>query len=104
VLRLAVQHEQVYTRPLNEKPRIFPERCFASARQFKAALFRGNPTTLEYIQRQTVQHLAYSPGLPSGYYHIFPGLKEYLGGHRFQSDDDVKTAAKRYLSDRERNW
>lgn len=104
VLRLAVQHQQVYARPLNEKSRIFPERCFASALQFKAALFHGSQTTLQYIQRETLEHLAYSLGLPSSYYHIFPGLKEYLGGHRFQSEDDVKRAVKRYLSDNERNW
>jgi hypothetical protein len=99
-----VQHQQVYTRPLNEKPRIFPERCFASALQFKAILFYGNPTAQQYIQRETLEHLAYSPGLPSSCYHIFPGLKKYVGGHRFQSDDDVKTAVKRHLSDKERNW
>ena len=33
----------------------------------------------------------------SGYFHLFPTLKHHLSGHKFASEDDVKTAIKRWL-------
>jgi hypothetical protein len=44
-----------------------------------------------------MEHLAYSPDLAMNNYHLFPALKDHLGSHKFQSDDEVKTAVTRSI-------
>jgi histone-lysine N-methyltransferase SETMAR len=39
----------------------------------------------------------YSPGLAPSDFHLFPALKNHLSGHKFASDDGVKTAVMRWL-------
>jgi histone-lysine N-methyltransferase SETMAR len=41
------------------------------------------------------EHPAYSPDLAPVDFHLFPKLKELLGGRRFKSDEEVKDAFKR---------
>jgi hypothetical protein len=43
---------------------------------------------------EVFEHLAYSPDLDQSYFHLFPKLKEFLGGRRCNSDVEVKDAAK----------
>jgi len=43
-------------------------------------------------------HLAYSPDLAPSDFHLFPTLKEFLGGRRFLSDEEVKDAVKQWLN------
>jgi [histone H3]-lysine36 N-dimethyltransferase SETMAR len=42
-------------------------------------------------------HPPYSPDLAPSDYHLFPKLKEHLGGLRFQTDNEVKTEVTRFL-------
>jgi histone-lysine N-methyltransferase SETMAR len=42
-------------------------------------------------------HPAYCPDLAPSDFHLFGPLKDALRGHHFQSDDDVKTAVRRWL-------
>jgi hypothetical protein len=37
------------------------------------------------------------PDLAPSYFHLFPKLKEFLGGRRFKSDEEVKDAVKEWL-------
>jgi histone-lysine N-methyltransferase SETMAR len=41
---------------------------------------------------------AYSPDLVPSDFHLFPKLKEFLGGRRFKSDEEVKDAVKEWLN------
>jgi len=43
-------------------------------------------------------HPPYSPDLAPSDYHLFPELKEHLGGQRFRSEDAVKEEVKRFLN------
>jgi len=47
---------------------------------------------LQYFWWEILEHPVYSPDLAPGNYHIFPALKDHLGGHKFQNDDDTKIA------------
>jgi hypothetical protein len=53
-----------------------------------ATPYHGNPATFVEFQ---VGDIGTSDLEPSTY-HLFPVLKEHLGGYRFQSDDDMETA------------
>jgi histone-lysine N-methyltransferase SETMAR len=44
------------------------------------------------------EHPAYSPDLAPSDFHLFPKLKEFLGGRRFKSYEKVKDAAKEWLN------
>jgi hypothetical protein len=44
-----------------------------------------------------LEHLRYSSDLAPSDFHLFPALKDHLSGHRFASDDGVKTAVMRWL-------
>jgi histone-lysine N-methyltransferase SETMAR len=47
---------------------------------------------------EVFEHPAYSPDLAPSYFHLFPKLKEFLGGRRFKSDEEVKDAVKEWLN------
>jgi hypothetical protein len=40
----------------------------------------------------------YSPDLAPSDFHLFPDLKEHLGGQRFSTDDEVKVEVNRNLN------
>jgi histone-lysine N-methyltransferase SETMAR len=44
------------------------------------------------------EHPAYSPDLAASDFHLFPKLKEFLGGRRFKSNEEVKDAVKKWLN------
>jgi histone-lysine N-methyltransferase SETMAR len=44
------------------------------------------------------QHPAYSPNLAPSDFHLFPTLKESLGGRCFRSNEEVKDAVKEWLN------
>jgi histone-lysine N-methyltransferase SETMAR len=44
---------------------------------------------------EVFEHSAYSPDLAPSDFHLFPKLKEFLGGRRFKSNEDVKDAVKK---------
>jgi hypothetical protein len=44
-----------------------------------------------------LEHLAYSPDVALSDFHLFPALKDHLPGHKFASNDGVKTAFMRWL-------
>lgn len=45
-----------------------------------------------------VGHPPYSPDLPPSDFHLFPKLKEFLGGKCFTSSEEVKDAMKQWLN------
>ncbi|GFG39282.1 hypothetical protein Cfor_02207 [Coptotermes formosanus] len=47
---------------------------------------------------EVFEHPAYSPGLASSDFHLLPALKEFLGGRRFKSNEEVKDAVKEGLN------
>jgi histone-lysine N-methyltransferase SETMAR len=47
---------------------------------------------------EVFEHPAYSPDLAPSDFHLFPTLKELLGGRRFISEEEVKDAVKQWLS------
>jgi histone-lysine N-methyltransferase SETMAR len=44
-----------------------------------------------------MEHAPYSPDLAPSDYHVFGPLKKFLAGQRFISDDDAKTAVRRWF-------
>jgi histone-lysine N-methyltransferase SETMAR len=44
------------------------------------------------------EQTAYSPDLAPSDFHLFRTLKEFLGGRRFKSDEEVKDAIKEWLN------
>jgi hypothetical protein len=47
---------------------------------------------LQRFKRTILEHLPYSPDLVTSDFHFFSTLKNNLSGHKFTSDDKVKTA------------
>jgi transposase len=47
---------------------------------------------------EVFEHPAYSPDLAPSDFHLFPKLKECLGGRRFKRDEEVKDAVKEWLN------
>jgi histone-lysine N-methyltransferase SETMAR len=59
------------------------------------------PRTQEMLQEfgwEVSEHPAYSPDLAPSDLHLFPKFKEYLGGRRFKSDEEVTDAVKEWLN------
>jgi len=52
---------------------------------------------LAYLGFQCLDHPPYSPDLAPSDYHLFPGQKKKLKGHRFSSDAEVIAAAETWL-------
>ena len=52
---------------------------------------------LAYLGFQCLDHPSYSPNLAPSDYHLFPGLKKQLKGHRFSSNAEVIAAAETWL-------
>jgi histone-lysine N-methyltransferase SETMAR len=47
---------------------------------------------------EVFEHPAHSPNLSPSDFHLFPTLKEFLGGRCFKSDEEVKDAIKEWLN------
>jgi histone-lysine N-methyltransferase SETMAR len=47
---------------------------------------------------EAFEHPAYSPNLAPSDFHLFPAMKEFLGGRCFKSDGEVKHAVREWLN------
>jgi histone-lysine N-methyltransferase SETMAR len=55
-------------------------------------------TMLQEFGWEVFEHPAYSLDLAPSDFHLFPKLKEFLGGRRFKSDEEVKDAIREWLN------
>ena len=55
-------------------------------------------TLIKKFGWEQMDHPPYSPDLAASDFHLFRYLKEFLGGKRFDTDDEVKEAVKDWLS------
>ena len=53
---------------------------------------------------EIIDHLPYSPDLAPSDYHLFPNLKNYLGGRKFLNDEELKTAVDFFLRKSAGEW
>lgn len=53
---------------------------------------------LQHFQWEIFDHPAYSPDLAPSDYHLFPELKQWLGGKRFQSNVELQDSVKNHLN------
>lgn len=53
------------------------------------------------LKYDLLPHPPYSPDLAPSDFHLFPKLKVFLGGQRFSSNEEVKTAVEAYFADLE---
>ncbi|XP_068207786.1 histone-lysine N-methyltransferase SETMAR-like [Palaemon carinicauda] len=49
------------------------------------------------IERILLDHAPYSPDLAPTDFHLFPKLKQHLGGQRFNTDEEVKEAVSKFI-------
>ena len=54
--------------------------------------------TLQQLGWEVLPHPPYSPDLALSDFHVFRPLKEFLGGHHFSIDDEVKQAVLGWFS------
>jgi histone-lysine N-methyltransferase SETMAR len=47
---------------------------------------------------EVFEHPACSPNLAASDFHLFPAVKEFLGGRCFKSDEEMKDAMKEWLN------
>ncbi len=60
--------------------------------------------TLDELGWETLEHPPYSPDLSPCDYFLFGPLKEALGGHRFESNDDVEQFVREWLLSKPKNF
>jgi len=66
-----------------------------NARPLSAAQTQNLITSFKWEQ---MDHPPYSPDLAPSDYHLFPHLKNFLGGQRFDDDHDLKDAVQKWLT------
>ena len=66
-----------------------------NARPHSAAQTQDHITSFKWEQ---MDHLLYSPDLAPSDFHLFLHLKKFLGGKRFDDDDDLKDAVQKWLT------
>jgi histone-lysine N-methyltransferase SETMAR len=74
------------------------KRRDAPARQCALACCCQNASNASRFGWEVVEHPAYSPDLAASDFHLFPKLREFLGGRRFKSDEEVKDAVEEWLN------
>lgn len=52
---------------------------------------------LQRYQWEILEHPAYSPDLAPSDFHLFGAMKKFLGGQKFDTHDDVKSAVRHWL-------
>ena len=55
-------------------------------------------TLLDNFRWELLDHPPYIPDLAPSDFHVFPKLKEYLGGKRFENDDVLKETVTNWLN------
>ncbi|GBN54584.1 Histone-lysine N-methyltransferase SETMAR, partial [Araneus ventricosus] len=53
---------------------------------------------LEQLKWEVSDHLAYSPDLAKSDFHLFPELKNWLGGQSFQKNEEIQSKVKEHLT------
>ncbi|GBP34295.1 Histone-lysine N-methyltransferase SETMAR [Eumeta japonica] len=56
------------------------------------------------LRYELLPHPAYSPDLAPRDYYLFPNLKKWLGGKRFESNEEVITETKAYFESLEKTY
>lgn len=59
---------------------------------------------LHQLGYELVDHPPYSPDLAASDFFLFPNLKNWLGGRRFASNDEVMTETSHYFSELQQNY
>ena len=59
---------------------------------------------LHQLGYELVDHPPYSPDLAASDFFLFPNLKNWLGGRRFVSNDEVMTETSHYFSELQQNY
>lgn len=59
---------------------------------------RNTKALIEQFGWEIVEQAAYSPDLAPSDFHLFPKLKQHLGGQRFATDEEVQNAVTTYLN------
>ena len=72
-----------------------------NARSHTAQLIQ---TLLRDFKWDVFAHPPYSPDLAASDFHLFPNLHRWLGGRRFSSDEEVKSAVHSYLINLDRSF
>ncbi|GFS15908.1 mariner Mos1 transposase [Elysia marginata] len=57
-------------------------------------------TAIDRLGLRTLPHPPYSPDLASSDFFLFPKLKDYLKGNRYETDEDVKNAVLSWCRDK----
>ena len=57
-------------------------------------------TALDRLGLRTLPHPPYSPDLAPSDFFLFPKLKDYLKGNRYETDEDVKNAVLSWCRDK----
>ena len=72
-----------------------------NARPHAAALTQN---LLHEFGWEVLDHPPYSPDLAPSDYHLFTDLKKWLGGQRFDSNDELKSSVADWLTTQERTF
>jgi len=56
------------------------------------------------LEFTVLPHPVYSPDLAPGHFHLFPKLKEDLGGQNFSSNKDVKDAVRQWFQEKQKGF
>lgn len=59
---------------------------------------------LEELRFEIIDHPPYSPDLAPSDFHLFPNLKKFLAGKRFESNEEVKTSVNEYFESLEESY
>ncbi|KAJ4439329.1 hypothetical protein ANN_07451 [Periplaneta americana] len=59
---------------------------------------RDTQNLISKFGREQIDHPPYSPDLAPSDFHLFLHLKKFLGGQRFDGDDEVKTAVREWFA------
>ena len=58
---------------------------------------RQTTALLDKFSWKLLDHAPYSPDLAPSDFHLFPKLKQHLGGQRFNTDEEVKEAVSKFI-------
>lgn len=58
---------------------------------------RQTTALLDKFGWKLLDHAPYSPDLAPSDFHLFPKLKQHLGGQRFNTDEEVKEAVSKFI-------
>ncbi|XP_055306592.1 histone-lysine N-methyltransferase SETMAR-like, partial [Sitodiplosis mosellana] len=79
-------------RPHLQKKKVLFHRDNASSHKSAVAMAK-----IHELRYEVLPHPAYSPDLAPCDFHLFPNLKKWLGGKRFNDDDEVIVAVNGYF-------